>query len=61
MALMQAGGDADPARGAISMNTDTAVPSDDLVFFGATGDLADKKIVPARSSRSVRGRRCHRP
>jgi glucose-6-phosphate 1-dehydrogenase len=31
-------------------NTDSPVPSDALVFFGATGDLAYKKIFPALQS-----------
>jgi glucose-6-phosphate 1-dehydrogenase len=34
----------------------TAVPSDALVFFGATGDLAYKKIFPALHSMAKRGR-----
>ena len=32
------------------MGADAAVPSDALVFFGATGDLAYKKIFPALQS-----------
>jgi glucose-6-phosphate 1-dehydrogenase len=36
--------------------TDTKAPSDALVFFGATGDLAYKKIFPALQSLTRRGR-----
>ena len=38
------------------MSTDKAPPSDALVFFGATGDLAYKKIFPALQSMVRRGR-----
>src|SRR5262249_58341786 len=33
----------------------TPAPSDALVFFGATGDLAHKKIFPALQSMTRRG------
>ena len=35
--------------------TSTLAPSDALVFFGATGDLAYKKIFPALQSMARRG------
>lgn len=38
------------------MSSDAAKPSDALVFFGATGDLAFKKIFPALQSMARRGR-----
>jgi len=38
------------------MSTATNAPSDALVFFGATGDLAYKKIFPALQSLVRRGR-----
>ncbi len=38
------------------MSGDGARPSDALVFFGATGDLAYKKIFPALQSMARRGR-----
>ncbi len=38
------------------MGTAKALPSDALVFFGATGDLAYKKIFPALQAMARRGR-----
>lgn len=38
------------------MAADAPKPSDALVFFGATGDLAYKKIFPALQSLARRGR-----
>src|SRR3954469_21042343 len=38
------------------MSTAKSTPSDALVFFGATGDLAYKKIFPALQSLIHRGR-----
>jgi glucose-6-phosphate 1-dehydrogenase len=33
----------------------TAIRSDALVFFGATGDLAYKKIFPSLQAKTARG------
>src|SRR4051812_22024265 len=38
-----------------SENTMSQTPSDALVFFGATGDLAYKKIFPALAAMARRG------
>src|SRR5262245_20905233 len=38
------------------MNGNQRIPSDALVFFGATGDLAYKKIFPARQGLARRNR-----
>src|SRR5689334_4204492 len=43
-------------QGPHSTTTQKRTPSDALVFFGATGDLAYKKIFPALQSLVRRGR-----
>src|ERR1700739_3150550 len=45
----------EPNAGATNNLTTSKVPSDALVFFGATGDLAHKKIFPALQSMIQRG------
>ena len=48
--------DATAANAAVTNNLTTSkVPSDALVFFGATGDLAHKKIFPALQAMIKRG------